>query len=98
MHGNTSAWLYVGDHGVPIDLRCGIDLTVATQLSIDVRKPDGTAVVWAAAVHELTSLRYTLQPGDLDASGTWRLQAHVVAPGSDRRGATAILTVRPRYG
>lgn len=92
------AYAYTGEYGMPLELRCGVDLAGATQLSIDVRRPDGTTATWPATVHEGTSMRYTLQPGDLALAGTWRLQARVVAPGSDRRGATAVLTVKTRWG
>lgn len=53
-------FLYVDETGVPIRLRCGIDITGA---------------VWPAQLHEGTAMQYTLQAGDLALVGTWRVDA-----------------------
>lgn len=90
-------YAYLGEYGMPLDLRCGIELPGATQISIEARKPDGSAVTWPAAVHESTWLRYIVQPGDLNQTGAWRLQAHFVLPGGDRFGLTAVMMVKARW-
>lgn len=92
-------YLYLGEFGVPIRLECGIDITAATALSINVRKPDGATAVWPALAQGTTAIQYFVQAGDLAVVGLWRLQARVVGPGgSDRLGSTAMLSVRPRWG
>lgn len=90
--------VYVGEVGVPLALECGIDLSAATQVSIEVRRPDGTTTSWSGVVHNLTAVGYVTAAPDLSQQGSWRLQARIVWPGSDRLGATAVLSVLPRYG
>lgn len=93
-----NAYAYVGEHGMPIELRCGIELPDAAQLSIEGRRPDGTTVSWPAVALGGTSIVYILQQGNLDLAGQWRLQSRVAFPGRVRRGATAVLSVLPLYG
>lgn len=88
---------YVGEYGMPLELRCGIELPDAAQLSIEARRPDGTTRSWPAVAFGGTSIVYILQEGDISLAGSWRLQSRVAFPGGERFGATAVLSVLPRY-
>lgn len=85
--------VYVGDTGTAIILECGQDISAATALSIEVRKPDGTLTSWAATLSGTTAIRYTTLSNTLDQSGVWKLQAKVTLPTGQWRGATANLQV-----
>jgi len=42
--------LYTGDTGTAIILDCGTNISSASATTIEVRKPDGSAATWAAAL------------------------------------------------
>lgn len=85
--------VYVGSIGTQIILDCGQDISAATSLRIDVRKPDGTVVTWSAVASGATALRFDTLAGTLDQVGRWRLQAHVTLPTGDWPGDTIALDV-----
>lgn len=55
----------------------GLDLNTVTGVSIDVRKPDGTAAIWTATLQQVTTTSATaahaFDPADLDVAGVWKL-------------------------
>lgn len=85
--------VYVGSIGTVIVLDCGQDITAASVRRIDVRKPDGTVVTWAAVASGSTALRFVTVSGTLDQPGRWLLQAHVTLPTGDWPGDTVALDV-----
>lgn len=89
---------YVGDTSVRIELETNADLSGAATVSIKALKPDGvTEVEWPATI-DGTLVVYVPDTGDLDAEGTWRLQAKVVdGSGGVALGETAKLKVYPVY-
>lgn len=59
------------------------DISAATLLELILMKPDGTAIVRPASLSSDGTdgvIEYTIQPGDLDQVGTWKVQGHVVLP------------------
>ena len=84
--------MFVGDVGTEIILDCGVDITTTTVRNIIARKPDGTKVVWTAAVEGTTAIKYIAQTGDLMA-GKWAFQAYVEMPGWKGFGEVAYHTV-----
>jgi len=73
---------YVGEEGVPLIVKCGVDLsTSVTVAQIRVKKPDGTIVTWTASVYTYEGvtqyLRYYTVEDDLDQSGEYEAQAYV---------------------
>jgi hypothetical protein len=69
---------YVGDVGTIIYANCGRDISGATTARIDVIKPDETEAVWTGVVHtDNSSVKYTIQSGDLDQEGTYRCNVYV---------------------
>ena len=69
--------IYLGDRGTLFTVDVGCDITAATALSLEVRKPDGTKVSWTGSISGTNAIQYTIQNGNLDQAGTWRLQAKV---------------------
>ena len=90
------AKLYVGDTGTVIQLDTGQDLSAATDLKIEVSKPDGTVTSWPADKLG-TAMRFTTLASTFDQAGTYKVQAHVTAAGGDWRGETAKLVVFDRF-
>ena len=87
--------VFVGDVGTVIKLDTGTDLSTATVLKIKVKKPNGTTLEWTATQDASNPkvMTYTIQAGDLDQSGTWKLQAYVEFPSWQGHGQWASLKV-----
>lgn len=84
---------YVGDTGTAIVLDCGEDISTASALAIEARRPDSSLVTWSATLDGSNALRYVTQSNSLDMPGGWRLQAIVTLPSGKWRGETARLPV-----
>jgi hypothetical protein len=72
--------VYKDDVGVQIRVNTGIDLTSATTVSLFISKPNGQNTTWTPTKEQpYTSgiLVYTTMQGDLNAAGTYKLQAYV---------------------
>lgn len=61
------------------------DLSSATSVAIEYEKPSGAEGTWTGSVSG-TTIVYTVQVGDIDEVGLWRLQAK------------AVFTLRVSYG
>lgn len=60
-----------------------VDISTATTMEIIFSKPDGTTVTQTAVfVTDGTdgAIRYFSQTGDLDQTGNWKVQGHVILP------------------
>lgn len=94
---------YVGDP-VLIELECNptggsTDISAATALSIEARRPDRTIATWPGTLQGTTKVRYQADGDTLDQHGTWRLQAVVdMGDGDPFRGETALLHVYAAFG
>lgn len=99
----TTTKTYVGDP-LLIELECNraggsTDISSATALSIEARRPDGTTVTWTGTLYGTTKVRYQADGATLDQPGTWRLQAVVdMGDGDPFRGETALLHVYADFG
>lgn len=85
--------VYVGDTGTAIIVDSGVDISAATAMSIEVRKPDGVIVSLPANASGLTALRFDTLPDTLDVPGAWRVQPKVTLPSGTWRGETAVMQV-----
>lgn len=88
---------YVGDTGTAIVLDCGVDISTASALTIEVRRPDASLVTWAATPDGSMALRYVTLADTLNMPGTWRVQALVTMQGGKWRGETVTLSVFERF-
>ena len=88
---------YVGDVGLDIYLDCGQVITGATGTVIKVEKPDETTDEWAATIFGTNYLKYTVQSGDFDQAGDFRLQVYMTLGSWVGRGVTAVYTVYPVF-
>lgn len=89
---------YVGDP-VLLEVDCVVDISSASSLSIEARKPDRTVVTWAGTLNGTTEVHHQADGATLDQPGTWRLQAVVdMGSGDPFRGETALLNVYADFG
>ena len=87
--------VFVGDVGTEISLDCGVDVSTATVRNIIVRKQNGSKLTWGAVADGTNAIKHVSILGDLDAPGTWKLQAYVEMPGWKGFGEVATLVVSP---
>lgn len=85
--------IYTGDTGTVITLDAGQNITAATALAIEVRKPNGAVATWTATASGTDSLTYTSLADTFDQAGTWHLQAAVTLPSGEWLGATVQVQV-----
>ena len=95
--------LTVGDYGHLFIAEVDADLSSMTWASFRVRKPDGTAVTWPAALVAPTGgktiweIRYTTQPGDIDQAGTWVIVPVVTGTGTSLHGDPVKVFVKQEF-
>ena len=87
--------VFVGDVGTEISLDCGVDVSTATVRNIVVRKQNGGKLTWGAVADGTNAVKHVTILGDLDAPGSWKLQAYVEMPGWKGFGEVATLVVSP---
>lgn len=90
--------VYINEIGKILKLDTGINVDAATAQSVFVNKPDGTTASWGASIIDSNYVQHTTGEGDLDQSGTYRVQAVVTVGGIQRKGNTARFTVYPIHG
>jgi hypothetical protein len=100
---------HVGDVGTVIEVQvvstdpdtgvtAPVDLSAATGLQLVFLKPDQTRVAQTATLWGTGTdgkIKYVTVPGDLDQSGTWKVQAVVAVGGSVYHTDIAPLKVLP---
>jgi len=79
---------YVDEIGTDIIVDAGCDITGATGTIFLVRKPNGTEEEWEAEVYESNYLKHTAVEGDLDQTGTYKLQISLTLTGWSGLGET----------
>jgi hypothetical protein len=74
--------VYKDDLGVGFEIETGVDCSTAGLVkTLEVIKPDGTAVSWSATLKagDNSILEYTSQSGDLNQSGEYKLQSKIAS-------------------
>ena len=74
--------VYINQSLLRIELDTTVDLTSASALRINYRKPSGTTGFWTATA-DGTKVVYEVTGGDLNEAGKWRLQAFATIAGRD---------------
>lgn len=94
--------IFQRDVGTTLVLDLGEDVSMATTREIIALLPDGTRKVFQAEAEGLNSIKYTTtvtgvapdEVFDISQPGKWKLQARVVLPSWQGRGAWAELLVK----
>ena len=85
---------YVGDVGTEIKIDMQESMAAATNVTFEVKKPNGDDVVWTGVqIVEITKLKYTTQAGDLNQSGIYKIQPKLTMGMWTGRGTMAIFRV-----
>lgn len=88
---------YTGEVGVVIQLNTGIDLTLASSVSINVQQPNGSTAVWAGTKVVIdgvnSGVQYTTLTNDLYYPGTYSVQPAVVFSNWSGFGEIATFTI-----
>ena len=90
--------VYIDNKGADLILDCGMVVTGATGIIIEVLKPDMTTASWAATVYGTNYIKYTLVADDLDVAGLYKFQAKFTLGAWVGRGDTAELIVHRNFG
>ena len=90
---------YVGDP-TEVRLDCGTDISTATALAIEARKPDGTVVTWTGTLVGTSEIKFDDATSRWDQAGEWRMQARVTMPGRSApySGKTVVEQIYARWG
>jgi hypothetical protein len=90
---------YVDDVGTKFVIECEENVQVdIAKLCFYVKKPDGTKVEWPAIPGINRCMEYTIQEGDLNQKGIYKLQAYIENnDGSHWRGDTLPFRVFPHF-
>jgi len=89
---------YVGDIGLTIIIDMQEDMESATNITFEVRKPDGQEVSWEGIqVFETTKLKYITQEGDLDVAGIYNIQPKLTLGNWTGKGNTVSFRVYEKY-
>lgn len=92
------AHVFKTDIGTSIVLDVGIDVTGASGISIEVKKPSGAQSSWSAVLYSGNkSIEHVIVTNDLDEIGDYILQAKLTLGSGTWRGDPAILTVRASF-
>lgn len=90
---NDENKIYIGDTGLAIICDMNANISGATNIVLNVRKPDGTIVIWNAEEHSIDGesnyVKYITQEDDLDQRGRYKVQPRATISGWTGRGETA---------
>jgi hypothetical protein len=88
----------IGDVGTLVEIDMQDNITGATSISFEVLKPDGSEVVWTPIViNGLTFLRYTVQSGDWDQEGEFKIHPKLTLGGFTGRGNPVTIEVYRKW-
>lgn len=85
--------IFKGQTLLTITLDAGQNITAASTLEIDFIKPSQLNGTWTATASGTNSLRYEIVSGDIDESGTWKLQSSVTISGKVAKGVIVNMEV-----
>lgn len=89
--------IYKGIIGLTIRVNTNVDITLATATTLQVKKPDGTEVVWAASIVDTYFLEHDTIVGDIDQVGKYIIQASLTLAGWTGRGESSEMFVFDNY-
>ena len=89
--------IYVGDVGTTILVDMGEDISSATNLALEVKKPDGSIVEWVPTVSDKNFLKYIIKAGDLTLEGTYTINPKLTLGDWSGRGDTTLFVVSGQF-
>lgn len=90
--------VYVGDVGTEIKVDMQESMSGASNRTFEVKKPSGEEKTWSGVeIVETTKLKYTIQDGDLDVPGIYRIQPKLTIGAWIGKGYTVSFRVYEKY-
>lgn len=91
--------VYEGDVGTVLLIDTKENISTASGLSLLVRRPDKSEVIWTPILDGTTKLKYTTVAGDVPEgiTGTYLIQPRLTLSGWTGRGTTAKLPVYQKF-
>ncbi|WP_456478125.1 hypothetical protein [Geoglobus ahangari] len=94
--------VYVGDYGFQLEIVITTDDTANIQSAvIEVRKPSGAEVQWNAGFDVIDAstvrLHHTVQQGELDEAGLWKVQAVITYADGRQHAETRHFVVKNEF-
>lgn len=89
--------IYKDTLGLTIRANTNADITLATSTTLEVRKPDGTEVSWAASIVDTYYLEHVTIVGDLDQTGKYMIQSSLTLAGWTGEGESFELFVFDKF-
>lgn len=90
--------IFKGQTLLTITLNTGQDISAGSTFEIHYIKPSQARGAWTASLSGLNSIQYSIQSGDIDESGAWKIQSHVVISGNEVKGEIVNMRVlEPLY-
>lgn len=90
--------VYTNTTGLSIPIDMGENITGATNIVLNVTKPDGTTTTWdGATVYNENYIKYTTTSGDLNIAGLYKIQPTFTLSGWSGPAKTVSFRVYSRY-
>ena len=93
---------YIGDYGFAIKISIDTDDTLNIQSAVmKVRKPSGATAEWSADFDVVdantVTVSHTVQQGELDEAGLWKVQAVITYVDGTQHAETAEFVVKNEF-
>jgi hypothetical protein len=85
--------IFINTVGLTIEINMVNTIVGATSLALNIKKPNGTIVIWVPEIYDSTKLRYLTVAGDLDQAGNYNIQPSFVLGGWSGKGEVVSLSV-----
>lgn len=90
--------IYTEDRGIQFLLLCNKDLTTATVIKVDVKRPSAADTTWTVVLYDIVNgtLQYisSVVANELNYPGTWEVQPQIDFAGGEKfSGLKATFTI-----
>jgi hypothetical protein len=93
--------VYEGAEGLTITVDCGIDLTTATSVYLEVQRPDGSETIWEAEKYTKNGvtkyIRHVTLKNDLNIAGVYILHSRYITDTKNLPGDSVRLEVEALF-
>lgn len=90
--------IYVGDNGTILELECNIDISGATNVTVEIlAPPSDTLIIKSADVISPSIIRVVLDSEDIPKSGTYKFQPVATIGAWTGRGSTGEFEISKKF-
>jgi hypothetical protein len=89
---------YVGETGTRILIEADSDISAASGVWMEAKKPDGITIeVWSAVIVSGVYIEHIVASGDFDQAGQYSVQPHIATSGWAGYGSTDTFEVHKKF-